>query len=121
MAICSTCPAGIVTAPDFTLHNETHSDNVILFLGELAELCRWELSGYEVRMLIAAAYLHDIGMFFGAARFKSDILPNIAESLRFCEDDFCDGGGRYQDALVGNPVDHQVRAVHLNQWQNEQR
>jgi len=75
MAICSTCPAGIATAHDFTLHNETHSDNVILFLGELAELCRWELSGYEVRMLIAAAYLHGIGMFFGERASKVTSCP----------------------------------------------
>jgi hypothetical protein len=108
----SLASAGIATAPDFTLHNETHSDDVVLLLGQLAKLCRWELSEYEARMLMAAAYLHDIGMFFGAARLKNDILPNIAQSLRFCEDDFCDGGGRYQDAVVGKSVDHQVRAVH---------
>ena len=71
-------PSGIATAPDFTLHNETRSDNVLLLSRELAELCRWELLGYEVRILIAAAYLHGIGMFFSTAGFKSDTLPNIA-------------------------------------------
>jgi len=29
--------AGIPTAPDFTLHNEIHSDNVVVLLGRLAE------------------------------------------------------------------------------------
>jgi hypothetical protein len=104
--------AGISTAPDFTLHNETHSDNLVLLLRDLVELVKLELSEYEARLLVAAAYLHDVGMFFSATRFKDDILPDLAESLRFCEKDFCDSGARYQDTLDGKPVDFQIRAVH---------
>ena len=103
---------GISTAPDFTLHNETHSDNVVLLLGCLAEHFKSELSEYEAYLLAAAAYLHDVGMFVGASRFRKEVLPNLAESLKFCPEDFCDSGARYHDTLVGKPVDFQIRAVH---------
>lgn len=105
---------GIPTAPDFTLHNEIHSDNVVLLLGRLAEHLKpqSQLSEYEAYLLVGAAYLHDVGMFFGASRFKQEILPCLAESLSFCPKDLCDSGARYQDALVRKPVDSQIRAVH---------
>ena len=103
---------GIPTAPDFTLHNEIHADNVVLLLGRLAEHFRSQLSEHEAYLLVAAAYLHDVGMFFGASRFEQEILPCLAESLGFCLEDFCDSGVRYQDTLPGKPVHSQIRAVH---------
>ena len=105
--------AGIPTAPDFTLHNEIHSDNVVLlFSQQLAEYLEPPLTEYENYLFVAAAYLHDVGMFFGAPRFKEEILLDLAGSLRFCEEDTCDDGSRYQEALEGKPVDIQIRAVH---------
>ena len=103
---------GIPTTPDFTLHNEVHSDNVVLSLGRLVEHFKSQLSEHEAYLLVAAAYLHDVGMFFGASRFKQEILPCLADSLKFCREDFCDSGALYQDALVGKPLHSQIRAVH---------
>ncbi|TEU12625.1 MAG: hypothetical protein E3J21_20660 [Anaerolineales bacterium] len=103
---------GIPTAPDFTLHNEIHSDNVVLLLDQLAKHLEPPLTEYESYLLVAAAYLHDVGMFFGAPRFKQEILSDLAGSLAFCEENICDSGAQYQAALVGKPVNLQIRAVH---------
>ena len=105
---------GMQTNPFFTLHNEVHSDNVVLLLGKLVNLFnpQFSLSDYEAYLLVASAYLHDVGMFFDPSRFKQVIWPNLAESLNFCPENLCDSGVRYQDALIGKPLDFQIRAVH---------
>jgi hypothetical protein len=103
---------GIPAAPDFTLHNEIHSDNVVVLLGELAKHLKSPLTEYESYLLVAAAYLHDVGMFFDVPRFEREILPDLAKSLRFCQKDKCDSGSRYEEELAGRPVDVQIRAVH---------
>jgi len=103
---------GISTAPDFTLHNETHSDNVVLLIGRLAEHFELQLSEHEFYLLAVAAYLHDVGMFFSEASFVDDILPNIENALRFCPEDSCDSVATYCETLLGKPIDAQIRAVH---------
>ncbi len=103
---------GISTAPDFTLHNETHSDNVVLLIGRLAEHFKSQLSGHELYLLAASAYLHDVGMFFSEADFVDRILPNLGETLKFCPQDSCDSGAAYQESLLGKSVDAQIRIVH---------
>lgn len=103
---------GIKTAPDFTLHNEVHSDNVVELLGKLSQLITPQLSEYEAYLLAAAAYLHDIGMFISAGRFNATIMSNIAQSLKVCPEDLCDGGSKYQENLHKKPVNYQIRAVH---------
>ena len=93
---------GMSTAPDFTLHTETHSDNVVILLGVLAKHLNKKLSEYEAYLLVASAYLHDIGMFVGAGRFNREILPNISALLKVCEHDLCDGGDQYSKSITGN-------------------
>lgn len=103
---------GIATAPDFTLHNEAHSDNLVLLLGRLAKHFQSELSDYESYLLLTSAYLHDIGMFFGAGQFKQEIASRCGEALRFCMQDLCDPASQYQSIISGRPVGFQIRAVH---------
>ena len=108
----SLASAGISTSPDFTLHNEVHSDDLVLLLGELSKFISPILSEYEAYLIVAAAYLHDIGMFVGASRFTRTILPDLPRTLRVCPTDCCDGGAQYQANLEGKSVDYQIRAVH---------
>ena len=108
----SLASAGISTAPDFTLHNEVHSDNLVLLLGDLSTRLTSKLSDYESYLLVAAAYLHDIGMFVGAGRFNATMLPDMAGSLKVCPCDQCDGGSQYQASMQGKSVDQQIRVVH---------
>jgi len=42
---------GISIAPDFTLHNEVHSDNLVLILGQLVTQFDIKLSDYEAYLL----------------------------------------------------------------------
>jgi hypothetical protein len=101
---------GIPGMPDFTLHNVTHSDNLIILLVELHEKCGFTLNEYESYLLAAACYLHDLGMFFSQARFEQNILPDLARTLRFCPRNCCDHIGNYD--LAGKSVPKQIRLTH---------
>ena len=103
---------GITSAPDFTLHNETHSDNLVLLLGKLKTHFTFELSEYETKLLLTSAYMHDIGMFFSKALFIKEILPHLADALKFCKENMCENPSKYEFELPGRPVGFQIRAVH---------
>jgi hypothetical protein len=101
---------GAPSLPDFTLHNYTHSDNVILLLARLQDNFEFELSEYEAYLLTTSAYFHDLGMFFSSARFQHDILPNLTQALRFCPNDRCDQIDSYR--LEGRGIGQQIRETH---------
>jgi hypothetical protein len=108
----SLASTGISTMPDFTLHNETHSDDIILLIGNISKYINPKLSEYESYLLAVSAYLHDIGMFFSAGRLTSTILPDLSKTLKVCSNDICDGGVRYQKELVDKTIDLQIRVIH---------
>jgi len=101
---------GTQTMPDFTLHNVTHSDNLIAILDRLKQMRQFTLSEYEAYLLAASAYLHDLGMFFTEGRFQNEILPDIERRLRLCPNDHCDGVNQY--SLVGVSIPNQIRLLH---------
>lgn len=110
------CELGSPALPDYTLHNVTHSDNLIHLLGSLKEElgARLDLNCYEAYLLAASAYLHDLGMFFDPTRFEEQILPNLA--MRFdpllCKGDYCDKLKNYTDSVHSRTTDMQIRLTH---------
>ncbi|MFX1475972.1 MAG: protein kinase, partial [Promethearchaeota archaeon] len=101
---------GTPLMPDFTLHNITHSDNLILILGLLQKKFGFTLDRYEAYLLAASAYLHDLGMFFSEMRFQNEILPDLSKQLRFCPKECCDHIGDYP--LQGKDIGIQIRSTH---------
>jgi len=101
---------GIHLMPDFTLHNVTHSDNIVLLLATLHKTFHFTLSSREAELLAASAYLHDLGMFFSKARWEEDVLPNFRHELKFCPSDSCDRPDKYD--LRGKSVGEQIRLSH---------
>lgn len=96
--------------PDFTLHNVTHSDNLILILANLKAEFGFELKPYEAYLLAASAYLHDLGMFFSKNRFLTEISPDPHAALSFCPDDACDQID--YDRVQRKPLGEQIRLTH---------
>ena len=101
---------GAPLLPDFTLHNHTHSDNVILLLARLKDVFKFELSEHEAYLLATSAYMHDLGMFFGEGRFRREILPNRAQALPTCPENCCDRIGNYE--VAGKRIGEQIREMH---------
>ena len=101
---------GAYLFPDFTLHNVTHSDNIILILATLQRTFGFVLSEREAVLLATSAYLHDLGMFFSKARWEERLLPDFANQLRFCPTDSCDSPQRYN--LRGKDAGEQIRHTH---------
>ncbi len=52
------------TFPTYTLHNRTHSKNVVELMGELLGPTLGKITPLEGALLILSAYCHDIGMVF---------------------------------------------------------
>jgi hypothetical protein len=96
--------------PDFTQHNVTHSDNLILILADLKAKFGFELKPYEAYLLAASAYLHDLGMFFSKNRFLTEISPDPHAAFRFCPDDACDQID--YDQVQRRPLGEQIRLTH---------
>jgi hypothetical protein len=96
--------------PDFTLHDVTHSDNLILILAKLKVEFNFSLEPYEAYLLAASAYLHDLGMFFSKHRFMSDISPDPLSVLGFCPENACDQID--YDQVRCRPLGEQVRLTH---------
>ena len=96
--------------PDFTQHNVTHSDNLILILADLKAKFGFELKPYEAYLLAASAYLHDLGMFFSKNRFLTEISPDPHAALCFCPDDACDQID--YDQVQRKPLGEQIRLTH---------
>ena len=101
---------GIQTMPDFTLHNVTHSDNLIRILDQLKRLLGFTLGEYEAYLLAAAAYLHDLGMYFNDRQFRDEILPDIDSRLRVCPLDKCDSVRKHR--LTGQNTANDIRLIH---------
>ena len=101
---------GTPLLPEFTLHNQVHSDNLVLLLGRLKKEFGLKLNGYEAFLLAASAYLHDLGMFFDGGAFEEEILPDPAASLSFCPKRLCDTVENYQ--LFGLDTGAQIRETH---------
>jgi len=101
---------GTPPLPEFTLHNQTHSDNLVCLLARLKEEFGLQLSRYEAFLLVASAYLHDLGMFFDVSAFEEDILPDPAAALSFCPQGLCDTAANYR--LLGLDTGAQIREVH---------
>ena len=55
------------TFPTYTLHDHTHSANVVRLMGELLGEKIHEITALEGAILIMSAYYHDIGMVFKEA------------------------------------------------------
>jgi hypothetical protein len=96
--------------PDFTLHNVTHSDNLVLILAGLKDEFRLSLIPYEAYLLAASAYLHDLGMFFSKNRFLAEISPDPRTALRFCPGGACDQIDYEQ--VRRRPLPEQIRLTH---------
>ena len=107
MSLAEIASAGTPLLPDFTLHNEQHSDNLIRLLGRLRKEFGLKLGRYEAFLLAASAYLHDLGMFFDGAAFKDTILPDPASALSFCPERLCDTVENYR--LFGQDTGEQIR------------
>jgi hypothetical protein len=101
---------GTPLLPEFTLHNHTHSDNLVCLLGRLKEEFGLRLSRYEAFLLVASAYLHDLGMFFDGSAFEEDILPDLATALSFCPQELCDTVANYR--FLGQDTGAQIREIH---------
>ncbi len=101
---------GIQTMPDFTLHNITHSDNLIRILDQLKKLLGFTLGEYEAYLLAAAAYLHDLGMYFNERQYRDELLPDIESKLRVCPQDKCDHIKKY--GLSGQNIANDIRLIH---------
>lgn len=101
---------GTPLLPDFTLHNEKHSDNLIRLLGRLRKECDLKLGKYEAFLLAASAYLHDVGMFFDGAAFEEEILPDPASALSLCPQGLCDTVENYP--VFGLDTGGQIRQTH---------
>ncbi len=102
---------GIYAMPDFTLHNVTHSDNIILLFAQLKAELNFNLSEYEFFLFAASAYLHDLGMFYNQRKFEIEVAPDIDIKLgRFCPQDKCDRLANYE-LDEGNSAS-QIRAIH---------
>ena len=61
----------IETFPTYTLHDRTHSQNVLRLMGRLLGPRCSSLTALESAMLILAAYFHDIGMVFNKDQRQS--------------------------------------------------
>ncbi len=101
---------GTPLLPEFTLHNQVHSDNLIRLLGRLKKEFGLELSANEAFLLAASAYLHDLGMFFDGKAFEEDILPDLVARLSLCPQGLCDTIENYQ--LFGLDTGAQIRETH---------
>ena len=101
---------GTPLLPEFTLHNQTHSDNLVCLLSRLKEEFGLRLSGYEAFLLIASAYLHDLGMFFDGSAFEEDILPDPIATLSFCPHGLCDTVANYRYLELDTGA--QIREMH---------
>jgi len=101
---------GIHLLPDFTLHNVTHSDNIILLLATLQSTFDSTLNAREAELLATSSYLHDLGMFYSEKRWEETILPELKNRLRFCPTDSCDSPDRYD--VRGKSVGAQIRLTH---------
>jgi len=101
---------GTPLLPEFTLHNQTHSDNLICLLGRLRKEFGLKLNESEAFLLTASAYLHDLGMFFDGKAFEEEILPDLAAALSFCPQGLCDTVGNYQ--FFGLDTGAQIREAH---------
>ena len=102
--------SGAPVLPDFTLHNHTHSDNIILLLARLKSIFEFELNEHEAYVLATSAYVHDLGMFFSEERFRREILPNPGQTLHTCPQNRCDRIENYR--LQGKKIGEQIREVH---------
>lgn len=96
--------------PDFTLHDVTHSDNLILILAKLRAEFNFSLAPYEAYLLAASAYLHDRGMFFSQRRFVAEISPDPGLALSFCPNHACDQID--YDQVRRRTLGEQVRLTH---------
>ena len=96
--------------PDFTLHNVTHSDNIILILADLKKKFNFTLHPYEAYLLAASAYLHDLGMFYSKQRYIRMIAPSLKASLQFCPISTCDLIN-YSE-VQNKTLDQQIRLTH---------
>lgn len=97
--------------PDFTLHNQVHSDNIIQILDSLNDEFAIELNSQEANLLAISAYLHDLGMFFSPAEFKARFLGKPESALDACPLGFCDDIVEHYE-LHDKPVEEQIREVH---------
>ncbi len=57
--------------PIYTLHNQTHVQNIIKLMGELLGNDLKKLSALECAILLLSAAFHDIGMTFNASEFAN--------------------------------------------------
>lgn len=96
--------------PEFTLHNQVHADNLVKVIGILKTECKLKLTHYEAFLLVASAYLHDLGMFVDGTTFEDDILPDLESILPFCPQAQCDSVGNYR--LFGLDRGAQIRKTH---------
>lgn len=101
---------GTPLLPEFTLHNQVHSDNIIHLIYQLKTEFALKLGAYEAFLLAASAYLHDLGMFFDGEAFEEDILPDLATILSFCPQGLCDTVENYR--LFSLNTGAQVREMH---------
>lgn len=106
------CSLGAPACPVFTLHNVTHSDNLIHLLSILKTELKFQLNEYEAYLLIASAYLHDIGMFVDPDRIESLAAHELRTALEgfLCPNGKCDSMDRYE--LVGKPTSDVIRRTH---------
>jgi hypothetical protein len=101
---------GTPLMPDFTLHNHNHSDNVVLLLARLHDQFRYKLNDHEAYLLATSAYLHDLGMFFSAERFRREVLPAPGQALCACLQNVCDRIENY--SLEGKAIGARIREMH---------
>ena len=61
----------VETLPTYTLHQSTHSKNIVRLITKLLGDRIAELSSLEAALLIISAFWHDIGMYFGDQERKN--------------------------------------------------
>lgn len=98
---------GLIHHPDFTMHGTVHSQKIDKFIEDLLEpLPAAQLNDREKFVLVASAYLHDLGMLFPLDSFIENEIRKKPNLRRFgratrCESivkDFCKGYGEEQNA-----------------------
>ena len=98
---------GLIHHPDFTMHGTVHSQKIIKFIEDLMEpLPSGQLNDREIFILVASAYLHDLGMLFPLDSFienETRKKPNLRRfgRAKCCESivkDFCKEYGDGEDA-----------------------
>ena len=101
----------VVDFPQYTLHDISHSENVIIRLNTIIpDNLKKELNEYEIFFLLCSAYLHDIGMadLKGIKHYYGESAETIRENHHkraciFIKDHFNEIGlkDRYQGNNIG--------------------